>query len=215
MPSKSPNAIDLLKSDHREVEELFREMEATEADEKKLELGRRICIELLVHTQVEEEIFYPASKQALEQEETEMVAEATVEHGSVKKLIEDINGMKPDDELFDARFTVLKELVQHHVKEEENELMPAVAETGVDLMELGREIEARKQTLKDKMDKPSASKPRKISVPKPPATRKPSASGASHRSAASKKRTGSTARKSASKKTASRTTAAKKSGSRS
>ncbi|MBN8728344.1 MAG: hemerythrin domain-containing protein [Xanthomonadales bacterium] len=214
MPSKSPNAIDLLKHDHREVEGMFREMEATDSDEKKLELGRKICIELLMHTQVEEEIFYPASKQVLDEDETDMVAESTVEHASVKKLIEDINGMKPDDELFDARFKVLKEQVQHHVEEEENELMPAVAETGVDLEELGREIEERKETLKEKMDKPPASKPRKISIPKPPATRKPSSSGASHRSAASKKRTSSASKKSASKKTASKKTASKKASSR-
>ena len=202
MPSKNPNAIDLLKHDHREVEALFREMEATDSDEKKLELGRKICIELLMHAQVEEEIFYPASKEVLDEDETDMVAESTVEHTSVKKLIEDINGMKPDDELFDARFKVLKEQVQHHVEEEENELMPAVAETGVDLEELGRQIEERKETLKQKMDKPPASKPRKISVPKPPATRKPSSSTTSHRSAASKKRTSSASKQSASKKAA-------------
>lgn len=164
--NESRNAIELLKHDHREVESLFAEFEAESSDERKLELGRKICIELTMHARVEEELFYPAAKEVLPQEREDLVAEAAVEHGSLKQLISEIDGSSASDELFDARFTVLKEYVQHHVREEEDQLMPAIERTDVDLDALGTEIAARKEVLKHEVERARSGNTRKITLPK-------------------------------------------------
>src|SRR5690242_204873 len=117
------DAIDLLKQDHREVETLFREFESTDDDARKVELAETICAELAVHAEIEEKIFYPAAREALPDDKQDLVAEATVEHASLKKLIADIDGSSPRDELFEANVKVLSEYVKHHVREEETELM--------------------------------------------------------------------------------------------
>jgi hypothetical protein len=185
--NESRNAIELLKHDHREVESLFAEFEAESSDERKIELGRTICMELMVHTQIEEELFYPAAKQSLSDEEgQDLIAEAAVEHGSLKQLIAEIDGSSPGDEMFDARFTVLKEYVQHHVKEEENELMPEVERTDVDLEALGAQLAERKEELKSRMERARAGNGRRISLPSAPASR----SGGSGRGAGGRKTAG-------------------------
>ena len=113
--------------------------EGEDAAEKQVELARKICMELAIHARIEEELFYPAAREELPEDEQTMVAEAAVEHASLKMLIGEIDGTGPDDPLFDARMTVLQEYVKHHVKEEEQELMPAVEKAGeVDLDQLGR-----------------------------------------------------------------------------
>lgn len=171
--NESRNAIELLKHDHREVESLFAQMESETSDERKLELGRSICIELTVHAQIEEELFYPAAKQALPDDRKDLIGEATVEHASLKQLIADIDGSAPGDELFEARFKVLKEYVQHHVKEEEKELMPEVERTEIDLESLGETLAERKQDLKDALEGSGTGsrRARRISLPKPRARR--------------------------------------------
>lgn len=217
--NESRNAIEFLKHDHREVESLFAELEASDDDARKLELGRTICTELLVHTQIEEELFYPAARDALPGERRDMIAEATVEHGSLKRLIAEIDGSGPGEELFDARLKVLKEYVQHHVREEEQELMPAVERTEVDLDALGTELAERKQALKqdiERMPRPRSGT-RTIAVPKRAAAT--SARGAQRRTAARPARGGAakkaarkaTAKKSGAKKAAARKGAAGKS----
>lgn len=139
------DAIALLKADHREVECLFREFEAIDDGRAKAPLARQICNALSLHAKLEEKFFYPAIKSRVPSAE-DLVAEATVEHQTLKSLIRQILRMTPADELFDARIKVLKEYVQHHVKEEEKEIMPKV-EGKLDLVKLGAEINAMKQRL--------------------------------------------------------------------
>ncbi len=183
MPARSPkDAIDLLKEDHREVEGLFSRFEDA-GDTQRVSIAEKICIALTVHAQVEEELFYPAAKEALEERGVKLVAEAEVEHGSLKQLIAEIDGSSPDDESFEARLTVLKEYVQHHVREEEEQLMPMVRKTDVDLGELGEEISELKSKLMEKMEpKKSASKKKSDRVQLPAAAgRKSSARKTSKR----------------------------------
>jgi hemerythrin superfamily protein len=141
------DAIALLKQDHRTVEELFDEF--ADADEDQLQpIATRVCQLLTVHAQIEEELLYPAAKNAFEEEdETDLVNEAEVEHASAKELIGKIEGMTPDDEAFKATVTVLAEYIKHHVKEEESQLFPALRKTELDLKELGTRLSERKLAL--------------------------------------------------------------------
>ena len=124
------DAVQLLKQDHRNVEALVAAFEDADDDELS-SLAENICNMLRVHAQIEEEILYPAAKEALseDEEEAELVSEAEVEHASAKELIAKIEGMTPDHEAFKATVKVLGEYVKHHVKEEENELFPALKES--------------------------------------------------------------------------------------
>ena len=142
---KAPDAIVLLRADHKHVSELFAAYEGTRSLPKKWALVKQICTELSVHAQVEEEIFYPAVKAALK--DKELVPEATVEHATLKALISQIEGVEPGDEMFEARVTVLAEYVKHHVKEEQNEMFPKAKTSRLDMAELGSQLAARKQQL--------------------------------------------------------------------
>lgn len=147
--SRMPDAIRLLTQDHKEVKALFKEYEKlckAEADEsQKQALAEQICEMLTVHTQIEEELFYPAAHEALK--ESDIVDEAQVEHASAKDLIQQIRNMQPSDELYDAKVTVLGEYVDHHVKEEEKEMFPKLKKTELDLKELGASLQSRKSEL--------------------------------------------------------------------
>ena len=144
-PSKVQDAIALLRADHKLVSTLFAEYEKTRSNSKKKTLVSQICTELSVHAQVEEEIFYPAVKQALK--DREMIPEAIVEHATLKELIGQVEGIEPDGEMFDAKIKVLSEYVKHHVKEEQNEIFPQAKSTELDMIELGGKIAARKKVL--------------------------------------------------------------------
>ncbi|MEJ7931344.1 hemerythrin domain-containing protein [Ramlibacter sp. AN1015] len=158
MPStRSKDACDLLDADHRAVKKMFKEFEeltqsrARSAGQKKLDLARRICMELTVHTQIEEEIFYPALRRTIK--EGDLLAEAEVEHQSAKDLIAQIQEMGEADEMFDAKVTVLGEYVDHHVKEEKNEIFPkARSAKKLDLVAMRDELEARKEELMGEME---------------------------------------------------------------
>ncbi len=139
------DAIALLKADHQAVSQLFAEYEKTRSVANKKALVAQICTALSVHAQIEEEIFYPAVKAALK--DKLLVPEATVEHGSVKDLIAQLEGVEPDGEMFDAKVKVLAEYVKHHVKEEQNEMFPKAKGTSLDLAELGARMAARKDDL--------------------------------------------------------------------
>lgn len=143
--SKKQDALALLRADHKEVNTLFSEYEKTRSNAKKKEIADRICTELTVHAQIEEEIFYPAARQALK--DKEMVPEAIVEHATLKVLIGQIEGAEPGDEMFDAKIKVLSEYVKHHVNEEQNELFPKLKSTGLDLEDLGVQLLSRKEEL--------------------------------------------------------------------
>ena len=149
---KAADAITLLKQDHRAVEALFQDFEKSE-DSELGPIAARVCQMLTVHAQIEEEILYPAAKEAFEEEEDdELVNEAAVEHASAKELIAKIEEMSEDDELFKATVTVLSEYIKHHVKEEEQELFPKLKDAGADLEELGAQLQARKLELMEEMD---------------------------------------------------------------
>lgn len=143
----TPDAIDLLKQDHARVKQSFEEFEKLDhADTATVqEMVRAVCAELKVHTTIEEEIFYPAVLEALEDED--MMNEAKVEHASAKDLIEQLEGMEADDPMLIAKFTVLGEYVLHHVKEEESEMFPQVRKAKLDLDGLGAKMMARKEQL--------------------------------------------------------------------
>jgi hemerythrin superfamily protein len=144
---KGPGAIALLKADHREVEALLEQYEgASDADEKQ-DLAQQICTALSVHAQVEEEIFYPAAREALDEDDLELVNEADVEHESIKQLVAEVEDSTPDDEHFDARVKVIGEYVRHHVKEEENELFPKLKDSDLDRRALGTQMAERKAEL--------------------------------------------------------------------
>ena len=150
------DACDLLDADHRAVRKMFKEYEeltgsrARSAGQKKIELARQICHGLTVHAQIEEELFYPALREVLK--ETDIVAEAEVEHQSAKDLIAQIDGMAEADEMFDAKVKVLGEYIDHHVKEERGEIFPkARAARKLDLVAMRDEMMTRKEELMGEM----------------------------------------------------------------
>lgn len=156
------NAIELLKKDHRTVKSLFESFEkAKETDEEtsKAELFASIKEELDAHARVEEEIFYPAFDRTSEDaDDKELVLEAGEEHKQVKTLLAELEGMDPDDQTFDAKMKVLKDNVEHHVKEEEGEMFPhAQKQLGNDELEaLGQRIAARKEQIQQEAGRPAA-----------------------------------------------------------
>ncbi len=146
---KAPDAIALLRDDHAAVSKLFEQYDklGDRALAKKEKLARTICKELKVHAQIEEEIFYPAVEAVLPKEQ-DLLDEAQVEHDGAKGLIAQLDAMKPGDDLFDAKVTVLGEYIKHHVKEEHEEMFPKVRKTRLDLNELGMRLAFRKAELK-------------------------------------------------------------------
>jgi hemerythrin superfamily protein len=147
----APDAIKLLKDDHRQVEEWFEEFEKTKSASKKQKLATQICTALTIHTQIEEEIFYPACREAGVEED--MMDEADVEHDGAKKLIEEIEEGKPGDDHWDAKVHVLSEMIKHHVKEEEQRdgMFAKAKKADLDLEALGEELKARKDELMKQM----------------------------------------------------------------
>jgi hemerythrin-like domain-containing protein len=145
------DAIELLKQDHRKVEELFKQFEKLVEDDEEAAnvVIETACMELKVHDTIEMEIFYPAVRESAAEEEIEdLLDEAEVEHEGVRELIGKLEGMDLDDEKRTARFTVLTEYVKHHVKEEENEMFPKVSKLkGLDLEALGAQMAERKEEL--------------------------------------------------------------------
>ena len=143
--TKAKDAIALLKDDHRTVEKLFKEFESAKGDGRKETLARRICLELSVHTKIEEEIFYPACDGKVEED---LLKEAYVEHDAAKLLIAEIEaGDGKSDDFFDAKVKVLSEEIDHHVEEEESELFPQVRKADLDLDLLGEQLAERKAEL--------------------------------------------------------------------
>lgn len=139
------DAIALLEADHRQVEDYFEQYESLTDDTEKKALADKICLALKVHTQIEEEFFYPPAREATS--DGDLIDEAIVEHTGAKTLIAQIEASAPGQPLYDAKIKVLGEQVRHHVKEEEQELFPEVRETGLDLEALGAKLAARKAEL--------------------------------------------------------------------
>jgi hemerythrin superfamily protein len=139
------DAIALLEADHREVDGYFDAFEAASDDAEKKALADKICLALKVHTQIEEELFYPPAREKTG--DGDLIDEAIVEHTGAKTLIAQIEAMRPGQPLYDAKVKVLGEQVRHHVEEEETELFPEVRETKLDLEALGAKLAARKAEL--------------------------------------------------------------------
>jgi hemerythrin superfamily protein len=150
--SKQQDAVALLKADHREVEDLFEQFEKARDSQRKLKLATQICNALKVHTMIEEEIFYPAFLDATEEEDIHH--EAIVEHDGAKKLIAEIEQMAPDDDYYDAKVTVLSEMIKHHVKEEEQPggMFSNAKKSEMDLDALGEQLLTRKTELEANED---------------------------------------------------------------
>ena len=145
--SNKPDAIALLKADHRTVDGLFAEFGAATSASKKKALALQICMELTVHTKIEEDIFYPACEGKVEEA---MLKEAYVEHDGAKVLIAEIEAGGPDDEFYDAKVKVLSEQIEHHVKEEEERvegLFAQARKAGLDMDALGEKMAAEKAEL--------------------------------------------------------------------
>lgn len=152
---RDPLAISLLKQDHREVEEWFDKYEQLESDKDRLALFNKIALALKVHTRIEEEIFYPAERGEVEDD---LLDEAYVEHDSAKKMIAEIEAMKPSDEFYDAKVKVLGEYIKHHVKEEEQPggLFSQAKKGDEDLEQMGEQLKARKEELMAELGRPGA-----------------------------------------------------------
>jgi hypothetical protein len=144
------DAVALLSADHRKVEELFARFQSASSDEEKRQIAKQACAELVVHTQLEEEVFYPACIQA--GVATEPMDEAQVEHDGAKVLIADILSSSESGRYFEAKVTVLSEYIKHHVGEEEKAdgIFAKARESSVDLKSIGRQLSARKQQIADK-----------------------------------------------------------------
>jgi hypothetical protein len=145
--ARKPDAIALLKADHAKVSELFDRFEKTRGDAQKEKIAATICEELKIHTTIEEELFYPAAREALREADIDLLEEAQIEHDSAKTLIGKIEAGSPSDENYDALVTVLAEYIKHHVKEEHTELFPKVRATDLDLVTLGERLKKRKESL--------------------------------------------------------------------
>ena len=143
--SDQPDAIALLKADHRKVEGLFEQFASAKGKSQKESLAKEICTELTVHTIIEEEIFYPACKGKVEED---LLAESYVEHDGAKVMIAEIEAGGPDEEFYDAKVKVLSEEIQHHVQEEEKPaegLFAQARKAELDMDALGQRLAARKQ----------------------------------------------------------------------
>ena len=147
------DAIAMLKADHEKVRDLFKQfeelMEEEGSEKQKEALARQVCNELKLHTQLEEEIFYPAVRAAIDDDD--LMDEAAVEHEGAKELIEQIESMRAGDDLYDAKVVVLSEQIDHHATEEEGEMFPKVKKAKVDTAALGMEMMERKQALMAEM----------------------------------------------------------------
>ena len=147
--AKKHDAVDLLEADHVAVKKLFtaykKLCDGNASSEEKKEVAEQICQELMVHAQIEEEVFYPQVREAIDDDA--LLDEAEVEHGTAKDLIAQIMEMDPEDDLYDAKVTVLGEYIDHHVKEEREEMFVKARKSGLDLVAMAAELSERKMEL--------------------------------------------------------------------
>jgi hemerythrin-like domain-containing protein len=150
----SQDILKMLAEDHKKVKKMFDKFEKMKEEEDqdveaKEMLVEMCCAELTVHAQLEEELFYPALRDAID--DMDLIDEAEVEHASAKQLIGELNSMQPDDELYDAKFTVLGEYVKHHIEEEEKEIFPKAKKADLDLEAMAEEARERKQEMREEL----------------------------------------------------------------
>lgn len=149
-----PRATQLIRRDHKKVDGLFGRFERS----KKADAQQRICAqvtqELEIHAKLEEEIFYPAVKKHVG--EDDMLQEAKQEHQQAKEIIAELKKMSAEDEQFEEKFSELVEAIKHHVEEEEGELLPKVEESDMDLLEIGEQMAERKEELLEEIQPQAA-----------------------------------------------------------
>ena len=143
--SRQPQAIEMLIKDHQKVQKLFKQFEKADRRQQR-QIVEEACNDLTVHAELEEQVFYPAVRDAIE--DTDLLDEAEVEHGVAKDLIEKLKALSPDDESYAATFIVLGEYVTHHVEEEQNELFPKAKKADLDFEKLAGEMWEKKQELR-------------------------------------------------------------------
>jgi hemerythrin superfamily protein len=147
-PAAAQDAIGLLMADHKQVKQLFKDFEELKEEgskEEKSAVVEQICYALTIHAQIEEEIFYPAVRKAIE--DADLMDEALVEHAGAKELIAQLQEMDLEDDLYDAKVTVLGEQIDHHVEEEEGDMFPKAKKAKVDTEQLGAKLLKRKEAL--------------------------------------------------------------------
>jgi hemerythrin superfamily protein len=146
-----PNALEMLEEDHKKVQKLFKQFEKIDGDdEARAAIVGEAIAELRVHASIEEQVFYPSAREVLgeDEENEDLLNEATVEHESAKTLMEKLEAMEPSDPLYSATFTVLGEYVNHHIEEEEGEIFPKAKKAKMDLQALAEELRAAKQQVR-------------------------------------------------------------------
>ena len=161
--SRGTNALELLKHDHDEVDEMFKQFEEIKDngdDAEKEQLVAQICDALTIHAQIEETIFYPAARRALQEKGQDLLDEAAVEHQTLKDIVGRLEMAPTSDPLYDAGVKVLSEYVKHHVKEEENELFPKVRQANLDLQAIGQQLAGRKEQLESQEGRSSSQEDR-------------------------------------------------------
>lgn len=152
MAAETIDALEMLKHDHREVETLFKEYERlADGDDiaAKEAVATEICEKLTVHAQIEEEVFYPAARQVLDQ--PELIDEAEEEHANAKQLISELEEMSPEDDAYDATVKSLSDAIAHHVDEEESEMFPKLKEAGMETETVGEQMAERKGEILDEL----------------------------------------------------------------
>lgn len=150
-----PSAIELLREDHQKVQDLFEEFEGAD-NRSRQRIADQALTELEIHAKVEEGLVYPAIREALDEED--MMDEALEEHHAAELLIKELRKMGPTDERYRAKFTILAEMVKHHIEEEESDMLPQAEDTDIDMAELGQEATALKEKLLSRMQSGSSSK---------------------------------------------------------
>jgi hypothetical protein len=158
------DALQLLTDDHRLVEDLFEKFKSASGASAQKKIVRQICEELTIHTMIEEEIFYPAIREAIDEDD---IDEAQVEHDSAKTLILSLQQAEPSDDYYEAQVTVLKEQIEHHVYEEERQngsMFTQVRKADIDLDALGEKMAARKAELKAQADDGRLPSPERVSI---------------------------------------------------
>lgn len=165
-----PSATQLIKRDHKKVEGLFNKFDEAKTANAKNRICQQAIQELEIHAKLEEEIFYPAVKKTLGEEE--MVEEAKQEHQQMKEIIRELNKMSAEDEQVETKFAELVECVQHHVEEEEGEMLPKAEDSELDLSALGEEMVERREELMQQMGKTQRAERKQTRKPKSPGRRR-------------------------------------------
>ncbi len=156
------DAVAMLKADHRKVEEIFEAFDKARSPDRKRELAEQACLELKVHATIEEEIFYPACRGRVEED---LLDESYVEHDGAKLMINDIEASSPEDDFYDAKVTVLSEMIEHHVEEEEKYVEGLFAQAraaGLDMDALADRMRERRATAMEEYQAGKRAEPRTL-----------------------------------------------------